>query len=234
MTNALARLETLLAHPAPGLVFGPHKRAMLARRAHASRHERGGVMSSAERQELDRLVGGRPELADLRELYECFDGARLFSLKCPRCDDPHWGLSLLPVSEWDAATGRWRAGGECASFMEECTLYTRGEWRVIAATANEGMSLVQFFSGERDGESLAGRIFCIGLDGVLGFEEEVAGSLSAMMDEMVRDPAAFFGRLGFCWSVESDHGCFGDPVESYVADVRGHPDAAPWPVVRPA
>lgn len=218
-----------MAHPAPGIIFDALDRRGIPRRAHPTRHAWGGGMTLAERQELTGLVAGSPQLADVVEVYERSNGVDLFGLKCPHCDEPHWGLSLLPVSEWAAATARWQADGECASFMEGCSIYAYGQWRVIASLADEGMQLVQFFSGEYQGRQLAGNIFCIGLDGCLGFEEEIAPSLSSLMNEIVDDPAAFFRRLGFGWSVATDDGIFSNTIEQYVADVRGHPDAAPWP-----
>ncbi|MCC6968784.1 MAG: hypothetical protein IT434_01050 [Phycisphaerales bacterium] len=233
MNTAIAAIESLMGDPAPGLVFGVHERAKLPRRAHPSRHAWGSEVTTAERKELIALTAGSPELADLLDVYERSNGVHLFYLKCPNCDEPHWGLTLLPISEWATATAVWQAGGDCASLMEGCDLYHKGQWRVIASMPSEEMHLVQFFSGEHDGEKLAGKIYCIGLDGYLGFQEEVAPNLSSLMQDIAQDPAAFFDRLGFGWTVEVDEGCFGDPIEQYIADVRGHPDAVQWPPTRP-
>jgi hypothetical protein len=233
MNTALTTIEGLMAHPAPGLVFGTNEQANLPRRAYPTHHAWGGVMSEQERRELTTLVAGSVQLGDLLELYQRANGVHFFYLKCPHCDEPHWALSLLPVSDWSAATSEWKPGGDCAYFMEGCDLYSHGEWRVIASTPSESMRLVQFFSGEHRGEQLAGKIFCIGLDGYLGFEEEVAPSLSALMQEITRDPVAFFNRIGFGWSVGTDLGCFGDTMEQYIPDMRDHPNAATWPPTRP-
>ena len=233
MNTAVTSIETLMAHPAPGIVFGPHERAKQPRRAHPSLHSWGAVMSELEHQELIGLTAGVPELDDLREVYRRSNGVGLFALKCSRCEDPHWALCLLPVSEWTEATASWQPGGDCASFMEECDLYNHGQWRVIASTADGSTQLVQFFSGQYRGEKLAGKIFSIGLGGILGFHEEVAPSLSALMDEITRDPTAFFDRIGFVWSVDLGDECFGDPIEHYTLDIGNHPDAMPWPPIRP-
>lgn len=233
MNTAIAEIESLMAHPAPGIVFAAHARANLPQRAHPSCHAWGGRMTAAEREELTALAAGSPELADLVDVYERSNGVYLFYMKCPHCDESHWGLTLLPISEWAPATAVWQADGDCASFMEGCDLYSKGQWRVFASMPSEGMHLVQFFSGEHEGKKLAGKIYCIGLDGYLGFQDEVAPNLSALMQDIARDPAAFFDRLGFCWSVAVDEGCFGDPIDEYIADVRDHPDAAPWPPTRP-
>ncbi|MEQ8845092.1 MAG: hypothetical protein RIB58_09580 [Phycisphaerales bacterium] len=225
MKSAVASIQELMAHPAPGLVFGPHERAKLPRRAHPTRHTLSSPIGERERGELDRLIAGAPELADLAELYAWSNGVDLFALPGVGGEEQAWALSLLPVRLWAGATALWMPGGECESFMEECELYHNGTWRVFATFPSEDMNLVQFFSGEYEGRALAGRIFCVGLDGYLGFEEEVAPNLSALMDEVRRDPAAFFDRLGFGWEI----GLYGDPIEAYVADVRDHPDAMPGP-----
>ena len=227
MNSAMASIRELMAHPAPGLVFGPHERAKLPRRAHPTRHKSWSPISERERAELDGLIAGAPELADLAELYAWSNGLDLFALPGPGGDEQAWALSLLPVRQWAGATARWLPGGECESFMEECELYHNGTWRIFATFPSEGMNLVLFFSGEYEGRALAGRIFCLGLDGYLGFEDEVAPSFSALMQEIGRDPAGFFDRLGFTWEVQSPAGWFGDPIEAYVADVRDHPDAKP-------
>ncbi len=221
MKNAMTSIQELMAHPAPGLVFGPHERAKLPRRAYPTRHKSWTPINQNERGELDRLIAGAPELADLAELYAWSNGLDLFALPGPGGDEQAWALSLLPVRLWAGATAHWLPGGDCEAFLEDCPLYDHGSWRVFATFPSEGMNLVQFFSGEYESQALAGRIFCVGLDGYLGFEEEVAPNLSALMEEVVRDPAAFFDRLGFGWEV----GLYGDPIEAYVADVRGHADA---------
>lgn len=190
-------------------------------------------MTAEERRELSSLVAGAPELADLMELYEKSNGVDLFYLKCPNCDEPHWALSFLPISEWAAATAHWQPGGDCGWCTESCELYKLGTWRVVASLPSEELRLVQFFSGEEGEKKLSGKIFCIGLDGYLGYEEEVAPSLSALLDEIVRDPAAFFKRLGFSWVFQTDEGYFGDVIGSYLPDMRGDPDAQPWSPTRP-
>jgi hypothetical protein len=229
MKSALAGIQSLLDHPEPGLVFGPHERAKQPRRAHPSGHALGGPMRASERRTLLKLVGDSPKLVDLLELYEQANAADLFYVRVPESDDPIPAISFLPVREWAAATAVWK-DGECSSMLEECELFRRGEWRVIAQIEDESMCLVQFFSGTFGGKQLPGRIYCLGLDGHLGFEEQVAPNLSKVISEIVRDPAAFFGRIGFTWSVASSRGdYFGDPIEAYVADVRRHPDAKPWP-----
>ena len=233
MTTALAAIEEFMSHPAPGLVLEQHEEANLPRRVHPTRHEWLAAIGPKERAELHRLVADYHELADLKELYERSNGVKLFYLKCPHCDEPHWALSFLPVRDWARASKVWRKGGMSSWALEECDMYTHGEWRVIAILPSEQMNLVQFFSGEYEGQKLAGKIFCIGLDGYMGFEEELAPSLSALLEEIQRDPAAFFNRLGFSWMVQTDEACFGDSIGGYMPDMRGEPDASPWPATRP-
>lgn len=190
-------------------------------------------MSAQESRLLSELTAGVPALQGLVELYKKSNGVDLFNLKCPNCEVPHPALSFFPVSEWEAVTAPWLPGGDMASFMEGCELYVNGVWRVIATFPSEEMRLVAFFKGQDNGEDMAGRIYCIGLDGYLGFEEIVAESVDALLESIVNDPAAFFNRVGFSWHVDTDHGCFGDSIDGYVPDQRLHPDRAPWPPTRP-
>ncbi len=228
--TALDHVNAMFSDPAPGLVFSKHERAAKPRRAHPTPHTWKGSMTGAERAVLDALAPpGDAALADLRALYARSNGVDLFTLTCPDCDDPHPAVQFLPVGEWEEKTAAWKPGGMCASFMEECPLYTCGEWRIIATLASEGMSLVMFFSGEHEGEPQAGRLYCIGLDGYLGFQELLAPDLGTLIGDIRRDPAAFFKRLGFSWVVNGEAGSFGDEIEGYAPDVRAHDAYAPWP-----
>lgn len=232
MKMVLESIEELMQHPSPGLVFGPHDRALLPRRAHPTSHAWKGHMSAEESRLLTQLAAGLPARNGLEALYKRSNGVDLFILKCPNCEEPHPAISFLPVSQWESATAAWKGDSEMASFMEGCDLYSQGEWRVIGSMASEEMRLVQFFSGNFEGEDVAGRIYCIGLDGYLGFEDVVAESVDELLDQVLKDPAAFFDRVGFTWLVDTDQGCFGDPIEAYTADVRQHPHSSPWPPTR--
>jgi hypothetical protein len=106
MSTALASIEALMSHPAPGFVLEMHQEAKLPRRVHPTRHEWLAAIGPKERAELHRLVAESPQLADLKELYERSNGVNLFYLKCPHCDEPHWALSFLPVRNWARASRR--------------------------------------------------------------------------------------------------------------------------------
>ena len=233
MNSVLESIDALMAHPFPGLVFKPHGDAGVPRRAHPTPHLLKGAMSEQEQQELAQLAGGASALQGLVDFYRRSNGADLYILKCPNCEVPHPAISFLPVSEWAAATAAWQPGGEMASFMEGCDLYTQTTWRVIASLPSEEMRLVQFFSGHYQGQDVAGRICNIGLDGYLGFEDVVAESFEGLLASIINDPAEFFNRLGFTWIVETDQGCYGDPIEGYTPNLQLHPDRAPWPPTRP-
>jgi len=162
--------------------------------------------SAAALAELERLTAPDPAAhASLIKVYSQYDGLDFCNLYCPDCPDGHPALSLLPVEEWKAATDPWLPGGEMASFMEGGGYYDSGSWRVIGRLPSEAMCVVLFFDGAFEGMSLTGKVFTIGLDGYLGFEDE----LSKMEDG------------------KESH--FGDPIESYLPDARAHPALAHWP-----
>jgi hypothetical protein len=233
MKSALECIDELLSHPAPGLIFAAHDRLGLPRRAHPTPHLFKGAMSELEDQELARLANGAATLQGLIDFYRRSNGADLYILKCPNCEVPHPAISFLPVSEWAAATAAWQPGGEMAFCMEGCDLYAQTTWRVIASLPSEEMRLVQLFSGQYQGQDVAGRICCIGLDGYLGFDEVLAESFEGLLASIIKAPADFFNRLGFSWIVETDQGRCGDVIEGYTPNLQSHPDRAPWPPTRP-
>lgn len=223
MSTALSLLQTFLAHPAPGLLYAPHDGAKLGERAYTTSHKCEPPPTARSLEALQKLCERAPrELADVRAVWERWDGVDLLKIQDPDVENVY-ALSLLPIGEWDRASAAWHEGGDCSDFMRDCEMYTRGTWRVIGQLSSEGMCLVLFFDGEHEGAPLAGRMFCLGLDGYLGFEEELAPNFSAFVAEFTRDPARFFDRLGFTPSVSSRYGCFGDPIQTYMPDIRGHP-----------
>lgn len=233
MRSACECIDELLSHPAPGLIFAAHDRIGLPRRAHPTPHLFKGAMSEQEVRELSQLANGAPVLQGLVDFYRRSNGADLYTLKCPNCEVPHPAISFLPVSEWAAATAAWQPGGEMASCMEGCDLYTQTTWRVIASLPSEEMRLVQFFSGHYEGKDMAGRICSIGLDGRLGYDEVVAENFDGLLASIANDPVEFLDRLGFTWIVETDRGRDGDPIEGYTPNLQLHPDRASWPPTRP-
>lgn len=219
----------MLSHPAPGLVFGPHKGARIGRRAYGTPHRPGNPAGHESLKVLRSLAADqRDECRDLVEVFAAWDGLGFCELGDSLNERTVCALQLLPAEDLEEATEEWRSG-DLASFMEGCELFESGTWRVIGVMPSEGQSLVTFFDGEYQDRPLAGRMLCIGLDGVLGFEEELAPSFGAFAQEFAADPAAWFEKVGFTWYVQSDAGMFGDPIEAYVADVRSHPDLRAWP-----
>jgi hypothetical protein len=220
-----------LQHPCPGLVFPVHERAMQPERAYPTPHLLGGPATPAELRELDALIfPSRSSHQTLLAFYAMHDGAFLLRLCRPDDDEDAGAVSLLPISQWREFTQPYLEGGDMAWAMENCPLYTHGNWRVIGVSPSEGLSFVMFFDGEYEGRALAGRMFCIGLDGYLGYEEELASSFDDFLDQIGRDPVAFFDKIGFCWHIDMGNGSgFGDPIGGYVPDVRKHPAFREWP-----
>lgn len=225
---SLEAFRTLLSHPAPGLVFGAHQFAGVGERAYATPHHAAPPPSRPGMQLLESLTAKhRDALSDVVEVYSAHDGLGFCELYDRDMDRTVPALRLLPISGWEEATEEWRSG-DCSRFMEDVAMYHAGQWRVIGQMPCEGLSLVVFFGGDYEGKPLAGRMFCLGLDGYLGYEEELAPSLDAFARSFAADPAAVFKRIGFGWGVETERGNFGDPIQSYVADVRGHPSLTRW------
>jgi hypothetical protein len=165
---------------------------------------------------------------DFVECYERINGAAVCVLWESINTREIAALTLLSIEDWEVATEPW-SSGELAGFMQGCAMFTRGTWRVIAELPSESQCLVYFFDGEHEGRALAGSMFCLGLDGILGFEEVLAPSFAEFIGELTRDPAALLDRIGFCWHIMRDARVgWGDPVEAYVPDVRGHPDLTEW------
>jgi hypothetical protein len=229
MSGALEQLRAFLAHPAPGLLFAPHERAGAPERVYATPHEAGGTPSKKDLATLAALT--KANAADLDGLVRtctAMNGAAFCTLYEGTNDRDVPAVALLPIADWDEATEPW-VSGEMAEFMEGCEIYTRGTWRVIGVLPSERQNLVMFFDGEHEGQRLAGRMFCIGLDGYLGYEEPLAPSFDAFVSDLTSDPAALLGRIGFGWHVTAKDGkTYGDPIEAYLADVRGHASLTTW------
>jgi hypothetical protein len=225
--SALATLRSLFAHPAPGLLFAAHSRAGVGERAFSSPHRAEPPPPADQAAALVALCAANPLAhADLIEFYLAHNGAELCLLWHDDGETEEAALTLLPISYWDGITSEWSTG-HLRDFMSGCDMYTHGTWRVIAQMPSEGMCLTYFFDGEHEGESLACRMCCIGLDGYLGFEETLAMGFGAFASEFSRDPAAFFNRIGFCCGVSGNGGNFGDPVDLYLPDVHAHPSLRP-------
>lgn len=242
--------QRLLQDPAPGLLFAAHKDIGVSERIYLTPHTAAGPPSMYERAVLRRLLGkrwggwgsrgkseGTSNLDDLAEFYATHNGARLFTL-WDRLNAREVGaIELLPIALWDEAT-RPYIDGDMAWAMEGCEIFTRGVWRVIGESPSEGLRFVIFFDGEgtynaETGDEvtgpLAGRMFAIALDPILGYEDLLAPNFSAFLAAIAADPAAFFERVGFGWYVDSPSGgTYGDPVAAYLPDARTHPNLTEW------
>ena len=146
----------------------------------------GEPASSQDLRTLQAIMSGHSEVhRPLLELYRETNGAALCILWEDINEREVAALTLLPVEDWDPATEPW-VSGDMASFMQGCEVFTRGTWKVIAQLPSEGQSLVYFFDGVCGDKPLAGSMFCIGLDGLLG----LAADLAAVPSTGGPDPAA--------------------------------------------
>lgn len=223
----------LLAAPAPGLVFDAHPHISAPVRAYSTPNRlNAGAKAGALRilESLMALAKGRGDFRALRALYEKHDGLALFELADPCSRQKVCAIQLLPIDRWEAATGSLLGEEEGAYLIEDCPLYQSGTWRVVARSPGEGQVYALFFDGEYEGKSLAGQMYSLSMDPVLGAEELVSASYGAFLDEIARDPPAFFARVGFTWvvMVSKDLG-YGDPIREYLPDVRSHPALTTWP-----
>ncbi len=220
----------MLNDPAPGLVFGAYDEFKIPERAHASPHGIAPRAGWLARRQLKRLTRGNPALADLVEFFTKWNGLRI----CTMWDDLNHrdigAIDFLPIKWWSEQT-RPYIDGDMVWAMKHCEMYKRGTWRIIARLHCEGMGLVIFFDGQHEGESLAGKMFMVGLDGLLGYEEVLAPSFSAFLEEFVANPAAWFERIGFSWHMRdpATGDWLGDVIREYVPDVRDHPALTEWP-----
>lgn len=223
-------VQSFLAHPAPGIVFEPHDGAHVPERAYATPHQSGKRTFWWQRRQFTSLTRSHSERFEgMRSVYRKYNGLSLCHMKDPLYKREVPALRILPLAAWDEATQPWKSG-DLAPFLNGCDIYNQATWRVFGTLSSESQCLVIFFDGEMDGRPLAGNIFCIGLDGCLGFEEVLANSFDEFLIEFTTNPIAIFEKVGFTWAVADNQGrYYGDVAGKYVPDVRTHPKYANWP-----
>lgn len=221
--DGLKSLLDMLGHPAPGTKFPPHKEAGAGERVFLTPHTAGKPAGSKALRAIEDLCCESPELSEqLMSLYRLHDGVQFCRMPDLPVQAGAPAIQLLPVKRWDAATKPW-VSGDMAWAMEECTLYQSCPWRVIGGFSSEAMSIVLFFGGEHEGVPQAGKCYCIGLDGMLGYEEVLAESFDELLKMIGDDTIGLLDRVGFTWAVQAPHGVYyGDPPSGYIPGARGH------------
>lgn len=217
-------LETM-SDSAPGLIFDKHKRAKAPKRAYRSGHEGGPPCSADELSQLKDLCGSMSNGLDaLVDLYTIHNGIRVYKMPSHDIDASSFAVELFPFSEWDKHTAKWTAE-DMAWAMEGCPLYDCGLWKVIGSFGSEAMNIVLFFSGEYEGVQQSGRCYCLGLDGYLGYEEELAVNFEQLAVQLSgKLIVETLNRVGFTGFIQTD--CidgqaigFGDVVKKYLPNV---------------
>ena len=217
------RFEALLKHPAPGLRFPPHKFAGTGEYILPVRHRPGPPATPTEIDALRELTSASPAAqAQLLEFYRRYNGVDL----CCSPDILNGGeaaaLSILPIERWEPETAElldtdlaWMLEG-----VEE--MYRPGNFLTIGANNSERTRLTLFTAGEYDGEALAGRVYCVAVDPVVGFTEVLAPSFYHLLDGFADDPAAFLKKIGYCHAVPGESGSvYGAVADEYLPDIRG-------------
>lgn len=132
--------------------------------------------------------------------------------------EPTGALRVLSIAEWDSYTAEL-AGGNLAYLVEHMgDMYVPGRLIVIAANESESTRLVLFKKGTFEGMELAGKVFCVSMDPVLGASEAVADSFFALIESFASDPAGFLSRIGCAYVAFGTDGMYGDPANRYMPD----------------
>ena len=221
--EGIVSLLSMLNDPAPGLRFDPHDAAEVGERVYSTPHYRAKPAGLLARLAIRKLCKNATELQkQLLALYSNCNGVGICLLPPVPPMPSQYMLELYPVQSWRRATSRWKQDDYLSELLEQCPVYASGTWMVIGALNSEGMSLVLFFDGEYKGINLAGRCFCIGLDGYLSFEDELAESFTGLTEYIGTDLIGLTKKLGYSWCVAGPNGSmFGDVPEEYMKDVRG-------------
>jgi|GEM_PF-4784838 len=225
MNDYLNLLLETLEDPAPGLFFDKHKRAKVPKRAYRSGHANNPSSTASEIAQLKELCGTLPNGLDaLTDLYRLHNGVRMYQLPKRGTDTAVYAVELYPLKDWDTHTAYWTSE-DMTWAMDDCPLYKCGPWRVIGTFGSEAMSIVMFFGGVYEGIEQAGRCYCLGLDGYLGYEEELAESFEQFAIQLSgKRIVDTFDRVGFTSFIQTEvmdgrPVGFGDVVKKYLPDV---------------
>jgi hypothetical protein len=219
------RFEALLKHPAPGLHFPPPRYAEVGEYILPVAHRPGSPAAPAGMKTL-REFAGRSDavLAQLAEFYRRYNGVDLCCLPDVLNGGEEAGLAILPIEQWELETDDLTGPDAEEMFEGLEDMYKPGNFVVIGTNNSEGTRLVLFTAGEDGGQPLAGKLTCVALDPVLGFDEIVAPTFYDLLETFAADPAAFLKRIGYCHAVRSKAGrLYGAVADQYLPDIRGLP-----------
>lgn len=217
-------LISMLRDPAPGMRFAAHEQTGIPERVHRTPHFSPPPASLFARRAIKKLCRESPELREqLLSIYRRHDGVALCMMPDVGEVPGRPAITLLPVRYWKPAS-RPFIDGDMASALEGCPLYQSGTWRVIGEVSSESNSIILFFDGEYEGVPLAGRSYCVGLDGYLGHEEVLAESFEDLLQMLGLDIVGLIETIGYTWYVKAaDGSTYGDVPSEYLSDVRGEP-----------
>ncbi len=217
-------LPPLLSHPSPGLHFPTHDRIEGSKPyTIPSPHRTNPVPGPGALTRLRELTAHDPKLQrDLLSVYNLANGFDICRILHDDLARP--ALTLHPIEFWNMWTEQFEETFD--SFLEDLrNVYIPGNYVVIGAVEGEEQNLILFTRGEHEGQSIAGRIFCVGLDGYLGYLEPVANSLPDLISQIGDDPLPLFARFPWTHIASDNAGHFyGAVPDRYIPDARGEPD----------
>jgi hypothetical protein len=217
--------EAFLAHPAPGLHFPAHPHSRTAEYVTPAPHDIRPPASAELLGRVEAEVTAPAVRRELLDFYGRWNGVGLLCLPDLLNDIPRApALAILSVEESAELTEDLESAESSFMFEGLEEMYRPGSYRVVAAHGSEGTRLVLFTEGEYKGRPLAGKMFCVALDPVLGFTDVVAESFMGFLDAVARDPIAFLEHIGYCYTAVSRSGEYwGAEPDQYLPDVRGLP-----------
>ncbi len=209
----------LTNHPAPGLHFPAIEWAERDEFVVPAPHRFGDPADETRLEELRKRTAACPALqTDLLDFYTRWNGASLCCLPDLLNGEATAALNILPIEDWDEATDDLLEGLE--------DIYIPGTYFVLAASPQEGTQLTLFTEGMLEGEPLAGKVFYLSMDPVLGPTEAVASSFNDLLDRFASNPAGFLEHIGYSHIVSGKSGIFGAVADRYLPDCGPYLDKA--------
>jgi hypothetical protein len=220
-------LPPLLTHPAPGLHFPVHKSIPGSKPyTISSPHRINPPPTPGALHRLRSLTAHDADLQrDVLSIYEIANGFDVCRVLFEDITRP--ALTLHAIEYWDMWTQQLDITFE--SFLADLRhVYIPGHYHVIGAVEGEESTLVLFTRGEHEGRPIAGNIFCVALDGYLGYLEPVAMSLPDLIAQIGADPLPLLAKFPWTHTSKDDQGNFcGSVPDRYISDIRNETDIRP-------